>query len=234
MPNVMLKIKLWAKAHDVTDVEAWVTVTRCIDPANNSNKYRRFISVWAPNERPYVFTHTGRWTTECDQGRWNNVGTYRPGSLCNNTSWRRQLANNQQNISLAHESFHDAYVQQKLGEYQITEPRRSVNPQNANFWDWMHKADVIDTGAPTPVPNPSTPPTAPTPASPPPAPLDTGAALLSRVQRTLQRATHDGTDPFDVLAEVTSLRKEVASALNELQDMQGDLLLANEKAMERI
>lgn len=237
----MLKIKGWSQAHDESDITVIGTLTRCQDPTNNSNKYRRFISVWAPGERPYVFTHTGRWTVECDSGFWNNVGTYRPGELVRATAWSRacRLAGTTPHpgAPAAHMFAHEAQVQRKLGEYKVTESSQFLQITNANVQAWLRKADVVETnthGAATPVPTPTTPIVQPMAAKPAPTRVSDSSHIMVRVQNALQRSVAEGADPFDVMADVATLRAEVTSQITELQGLASDLSLANTNAMERI
>lgn len=239
----MLKIKGWSKAHDEADVTVIETVTRCQDPANNSNKYRRFISVWAPGEQPHVFTHTGRWTVECDSGHWNNVGTYRPGGLIRGSAWVRAVRA-ASTPGAAHMLAHEAFVARKLGEYKVTGGPNYLNANNANVKTWMNKAEAIESSTGTPTLGPTTPaPTAPAtrplsgqPPKAAPARIDPTAdvAIMTRVQNVLQRSAAEGADPFDVMADVATLRGKVTAQITELQGLASDLALATSNAMERI
>lgn len=93
-----------------TRMSSRAVLTRFVDPANNSNKYRRFIALWDVEDptRKMLITHTGRWTSHTEQGDWSG-GTYRFAGFATTIADRKRTPDN----------YLDRHVQRKLGSYYV-------------------------------------------------------------------------------------------------------------------
>ena len=86
-----MKIKGWHSEVALADITGYVTVTRYQDPANNSNKYRRFITLAAQGEKHLLIHHTGRWTHLTARNLWSG-GVYRPQGIAKDATQRNYPA----------------------------------------------------------------------------------------------------------------------------------------------
>lgn len=86
-------------------------LTRYLDPAANSNKYRRFIVIWDCDDESnkMLVTHTGRWTERTARGQWNG-GTYRFLGFASNAIDKRRTPL----------QFLDLQADRKRGKYYAT------------------------------------------------------------------------------------------------------------------
>jgi hypothetical protein len=120
-----VQIRGWSQSHATGAVVVTSTLTRFTDPANNSDKYRRFIVLSAPGEVYALFTQTGRWTPRMQRGIFDG-GTYTFQKLANASQMRR---------CTRAVDFLDEEVKRKIGSYHIeTEPTYRV----AGQLEWLN------------------------------------------------------------------------------------------------
>lgn len=232
--TTMAQFGCWSNPVDAAQVSVYTTLTRYTDPVNNSDKYRRFISIWAPGvPGAYMFTHTGRWTGQASAGRWNG-GTYRVGSFISAAFWNRN--------GRSHMDVHQAWVNAKKGDYQIQGVHASSGVTDQ--WTRYALAHLEFGGGPllrsltqngvtgvTPAPRPGSETAAP--ANPVPQRITSGK-IGERLSSLLARAHHDGVDPFDLFEDIATLRRDLAAQRTELEKWEQDLALANEQVMGRV
>lgn len=104
----------WAQSTDL----GLETLTRFTDPANNSNKFRRFIAIQNPSDRreKMLLTQTGRWTSATARGNWNG-GTYKFQKSAT-FGWE---------VSCTLEEFLNKNVHKKLGSYSISHQQQKMS-----------------------------------------------------------------------------------------------------------
>jgi len=219
-----VKFHFWNTTVDDYNIEAFVTCTRYTDVANNSDKFRRFITIWdkapgTPNTTPYVFTHTGRWTTQTSQGNWSG-GTVRSGTRMSAAFWRRAGAN--------HMAAHRTWVAAKKKLYSGTHVELVPNYDLQRL---ATRAGLIDTQGT------STTPTQPTqgatvPENHVPQGLD---GLLSTL---LVKANDTNVDPFDLFADLAVVRESVTDRVDQLDreamKLRDALVMCNDAIMQRL
>lgn len=220
---------------DASQVSVYTTLTRYVDPVNNSDKYRRFISVMAPGKLPYVFTHTGRWTGMTAAGNWSG-GTYRPGRIISASMWSRS--------GRTHAKAHAAYVDAKLNDYAVTPVSGAIGGHQltsiTDRWTRYALETLHIDGKPllamangaAPVSPPVQP--APRPDGPPVPQRVSVGSVEARLQSLLARATHEGVDPFDLFEDVATIRRDIAVQRTVIDKWEQDLALANEQIMSRV
>lgn len=219
-----VKFKFWASPVDHADVVAWVTLTRYTDLANNSDKYRRFITVHAPGWLPYSFTHTGRWTAQTARGDWSG-GTVRPGQLASHASWRRSGTDSAQ--------WHDTRVKTKQGNYHGTGTSRM---SWADLQALANRAQLFDSGPVTPV-TPMKVTLLPTDAASGPAASNNLDMLQKQLSNLLDKARDNDVDTFDLFADFAMLKGSVSTEI-ELhtriaEELTAKLALVSQVIVER-
>ena len=202
----------WTQGHD--EPMGIETLTRCVDPANNTDKYRRFIVLWNPNNKAekILITQTGRWTDRTARGIWDG-GTYRIARKLT-AAWERKEAP----IFALNE-----HVKRKLGNYSV-EPSHKGQPTSAANVRLAIARIKEDTPSATPIP-PS--------AQPGPGSLASRPELMSpypgQVEWLMLAAGDATVDQFDALAAYAEIKKLVdrhkAQADKAVDDLQTALNL---------
>lgn len=138
-----MKIKGWHSEVALADIKGYVTVTRYQDPANNSNKYRRFITLAAQGEKHLLIHHTGRWTHLTARNLWSG-GVYRVQGVAKDATQR-----NYSDVMV----FNREMVRRKLGGYNVTEERWLTGSEIKQILDL---SKIWGSGSTAPANNPPT------------------------------------------------------------------------------
>lgn len=213
---------------DPADLEIYVTLTRYTDLANNSDKWRRFITLGhnkTANLRPYTFTQTGRWTHLTARGDWSG-GTVRTGGLLSAASWRRSGYN----VRAAHDGM-------------VNSKRKDYTAQNAMNMGWsdcqalfnrLGPSNPCSVGQTRPVIQAAPVTPAPRPGTPLVQPMTPATGVHDRLAFLLDLANTDGVDPFDLFADLAVLKKDVEVEVRRVEELQSNLRLVNEIILNKV
>jgi hypothetical protein len=220
-----VKLKFWAQPVDDTQVETYVTLTRYTDSANNSDKYRRFITFYdttGANGTPYVLTQTGRWTYLTAAGNWSG-GTVRTGGVVSHAAWRR----NNQN----HAAMHQAWVRAKKKDYTIDGSPLLTSWATAR--GLLSRAGLFDTPPLTTASTTGTQHMMTVPAT-----ADSTSNMEQMLTSLLSRSNDSAVDPFDLFADLAVLRTAVTERVEQLEQealkLRDALVMCNDAIMRRI
>ena len=216
-----VKFTFWPSVVDTGDVAALVTVTRYTDAANNSDKYRRFITMChatMPSLLPYTFTQTGRWTAMNDVNNWTG-GTVRVGKNISAAAFRRAGSL----IGPAH----DEVVRRGRKDYKIW-GATSTPMQWSDLNPLLQRItpNVFD-------PNGGMAPKPHLTMTAQPVNASSGSPIEIRLNDLLRAASDENVDPFDLFADLAEVKALLAVEEKRVEALQLDFKLANETVLKR-